>query len=294
MEKTIFLILNIFNIMHADRATSEPYISGDTFRKYAQFIIDETNMSFDPTLVKKGDIVFVAIGDLTNAEKFFNEYHSKINNKYILVTHNGDRTIPGKFKDYLDDEKIFIWFSQNIELEYHPKLIHIPIGLENSHWKRNYVNLINKFLAQKQHMQKNILLYGNFSLTSNAQIRQPIYNLFKNKSFCYFAQNKSTHDYLLDVCNSKFILSPHGNGLDCHRTWEALYLNVFPVVKKSSLDALYKDLPVVIVEDWHEVTEEFLEKKYKEICNQEYKKEKLYFKYWLNLILDYQERCKNS
>ena len=44
----------------------------------------------------------------------------------------------------------------------------------------------------------------------------------------------------------KFILSPPGAGFDCHRTWEALYLGAIPIVKTSSLDPLYKDLPVVI------------------------------------------------
>jgi hypothetical protein len=53
-----------------------------------------------------------------------------------------------------------------------------------------------------------------------------------------------------------FVISPHGNGLDCHRTWEALILNSAPIVKTSPLDRLYTALgmPVVIVNDWSEVT----------------------------------------
>ena len=50
-----------------------------------------------------------------------------------------------------------------------------------------------------------------------------------------------------------FGASPHGNGLDCHRTWEMLYLGMIPVVKTSSLDVLYRELPVVILEDWEDV-----------------------------------------
>jgi hypothetical protein len=51
-----------------------------------------------------------------------------------------------------------------------------------------------------------------------------------------------------------FCASPHGHGLDCHRTWEALALGCIPIVKKSPLDDLYSKYPIWIVSDWSEVT----------------------------------------
>lgn len=51
-----------------------------------------------------------------------------------------------------------------------------------------------------------------------------------------------------------FCASPHGHGLDCHRTWEALALGCIPIVKSSALDDLYAQFPVWIVNDWSEVT----------------------------------------
>ncbi|NBO25041.1 MAG: hypothetical protein EBU93_07420 [Chlamydiae bacterium] len=56
-----------------------------------------------------------------------------------------------------------------------------------------------------------------------------------------------------------FSISPHGNGLDCHRTWEDLILGCIVIVKTSPLDFLYEGLPVVIVKDWSEITEQNLE-----------------------------------
>ena len=55
-----------------------------------------------------------------------------------------------------------------------------------------------------------------------------------------------------------FVVSPHGNGLDCHRTWESLVLGNIVIVKRSSLDPLYEGLPVVIVDDWREITRDNL------------------------------------
>jgi hypothetical protein len=53
-----------------------------------------------------------------------------------------------------------------------------------------------------------------------------------------------------------FEICPHGNGLDCHRTWEALLLRTIPVVRTSTLDPLYEGFPVVIISDWEEITSE--------------------------------------
>ena len=77
-------------------------------------------------------------------------------------------------------------------------------------------------------------------------------------------------------------------GLDCHRTWEALYTGTIPIVISSSINELYEDLPVLIVPDWDSITKEFLEQKYEEIQNKlknnEYNMDKLYFEYWKNMI----------
>lgn len=57
----------------------------------------------------------------------------------------------------------------------------------------------------------------------------------------------------------QFTVSPHGNGWDAHRTWEDLILGCVVIVKTSPLDPLYKDLPVVIVDDWDQITKKNLE-----------------------------------
>jgi hypothetical protein len=88
-----------------------------------------------------------------------------------------------------------------------------------------------------------------------------------------------------------FWLSPRGNGLDCHRTWEALYLDVIPIVWNSTLDPLYVDLPVIIVKDLSDITETFLRTKLKEVAMNKakiptvYRFEKLRFSFWRHLIL---------
>ena len=81
-----------------------------------------------------------------------------------------------------------------------------------------------------------------------------------------------------------FVASPHGNGLDCHRTWEALCLNCIVIVKTSPLDDLYKDLPVLIVPEWSSITESLLLETIETFKNIEFSYEKLTLSYWMNLI----------
>jgi hypothetical protein len=52
-----------------------------------------------------------------------------------------------------------------------------------------------------------------------------------------------------------FSASPHGAGLDTHRTWEGLVLGQIVVVPTSSIDPLFDGLRVVSIASWDELTE---------------------------------------
>ncbi len=286
-------------------AAIAPFISGDNFRALCNHIFDETQRSFDPQAVQRGDTVFVS-GVYLDA--FFDTVHPRIQHPYILVTHNCDRSVPHShtamgeyprrdFSLFLDDPKIVAWFGQNVDCR-HPKLIPLPIGLQNEHWGSKYPEKISKVTQSNRGFEKKHLLYGNFRVgTSNPQERQPIYDYFKKQPYCYFAtERKDLDEYLVDVAESKFVLSPPGNGEDCHRTWEALYVGSYPIVRHSALDQLFADLPVVLINDWHEITEPFLAEKYEELeCNRSrgvYAMEKITFAYWADLINAQQQACR--
>jgi hypothetical protein len=89
-----------------------------------------------------------------------------------------------------------------------------------------------------------------------------------------------------------FWLSPRGGGIDCHRTWEALYLDIIPIVWNNSLNVLYENLPVLIINGHEELNEKFLYAKLNEISTKKLSKEKVYQyeklwnAYWRRLILD--------
>lgn len=69
--------------------------------------------------------------------------------------------------------------------------------------------------------------------------------------------------YWHNLRNSVFVVSPEGNGVDCHRTYEALIAGCIPIVEqahKSHLRFVYGDVPMLFTRDYSEITHEYLQK----------------------------------
>lgn len=69
----------------------------------------------------------------------------------------------------------------------------------------------------------------------------------------------------------KFIISPEGNGIDCHRHYEALMAGCIPIVEDNEMvKEKYQECPILYTKDYSEITEQYLEEKYKEMIDKEY------------------------
>lgn len=219
---------------------------------------------------------------IDDAFKYVSNASIKISN---VVSHNGDCPIDEKYLSLIN--KFNFWFGQNVVI-HHPKFIPIPIGLEN-----DYVhNSVEKKHILLDYMNKQIevkkLLYINHNIGTNRAERIIPYNLYKTNDYitvnsCDGFDNQ--HSYYRSMKEHDFILSPPGNGMDCHRTWEALYLGVIPILKDiGTLKILYMDLPVIFIDNYEELTSEFLVNKRNELKNKQFNYDKMKFSYWKSLI----------
>jgi hypothetical protein len=101
------------------------------------------------------------------------------------------------------------------------------------------------------------------------------------KNLVYYEPNKVPRlQSWQTMMQYKYVLSPHGNGLDCHRTWEAMLLGCIPIVKTSPLDPMFEGLPILIVKDWSEVSLNLLSTFVPDMSQME----KLTLDYWNRLI----------
>ncbi len=226
-----------------------------------------------------------------------NEFLDNIdfNEDFILISHNSD----GKVKD--DDKfpnadirkvpnNLKYWYSQNVCID-DSRLISIPIGMENSKWFNYFgVHKINKIIEKLKDDRKIInTVYINHNVNTNLQERSIVYEMFNNSSFCTIELGGNGVDYdryINNIYNHKFVICPEGNGTDTHRTWETLYLGSIPIEKRNNNNKFYYDLPICFVDEWCDITEEFLEFEYKRITETIFNLKKIDFGYWVKDIMD--------
>lgn len=275
-------LLYFLIILPHSREPFFPYITGDGFRAISDHLFDETvnRNLFSHEKVRQGDIIFVKTDYL---DQFFAAIHPKINVRYIIISHNSDYGITEKYAKYLNDEKVIAWFAQNVEYK-HDKLIPIPIGLENRYNAYGNLSVIDSARKRLAYNKKTIPLYMNFSPGTNLKERSVVYNLFAQKSFCFVRGRTDYNQYLTDLSQAQFVLSPRGNGLDCHRTWESLYMGTIPVVRSSAMDSVFTNLPVLIIDNWNQITSDFLQNQYVKIAANPYDLSQLYMAHWIHLI----------
>ncbi|CAF3043277.1 unnamed protein product [Rotaria socialis] len=239
------------------RNSSYPYISGDAFRAFADYVYDETRQD-KLSLVKYGEIIFVKTDSLLN---FFKSPFDSIKEPFVLVTHNSDASAPAIYESYLLNPKILIWYASNPSVRNRAKLSPIPIGLANAYWPHG--NLRKFTFALRNHRkpwsQRTNLLYVNFEVANNkAQRAKALLQASKIGNVKVIKQRITLETYLEQLGNVKFVLSPPGGGTDCHRTWETLYMGAVPIVLSSGLDPLFSKTRSVIVNDWSQLTQDFL------------------------------------
>ncbi len=267
------------------RNSSYPYISGDTFRAFSDYIYDETKHD-DLTLVKYGDIVFVKADMLSN---FFSSPFNSIKNPFVLITHNSDYSAPNRYETHLSNSKILMWYASNPSKQNHLKLSPIPIGLANRRWPEgNLDKIIYAFQNyRKSWSQRTSLLYVNFNIHTNKNQREKAFqqaSVIENVQI--IQQRISFETYLQQIGNAKFVLSPPGNGLDCHRTWEALLMGAIPIMLTSTLDPLFSKTRSIIIDDWSKLTQNFL-LSLNFSFNDHLLPDVLYANYWHEIIFKY-------
>ncbi len=267
------------------------YITGHGFKRFADYVIEQEQLSFRPERVKRGDSIFVKI-DFVGY--FFTKVFPQITQPIILITHNGDYSAPGHYAHYLEHPNLIRWFGQNCDIAEHPKFTPIPIGIANSEWEHGnplQFDAVLDLLAQSEPYLRISKMYLNFSPQTNP-IRKELYRFFADRGFVHYASVKPLMSYLYEMAKFRFVLSPFGNGLDCHRTWEALLVGAIPVVQRSTLDPLYTELGVIIVDSWAEVTLERLLNEAVKLEQKQLNKNKLFLDYWIQKIKEVQEAAR--
>lgn len=266
--------------------------------------------------LEPGVVLLVSLNWL---DHFFRFMYDQINVPFVLVTGGySDSYAPGAIKlDHVFNDirqsKIIHWFSINCNHNPDPnRFTCIPLGMYALNvYGPSAIPTLKKFAAHTvfaKHSPSHITSAANasydiivsFNVNSIPRLRAGIWNMFcggtledavtmwttpflftnsKNITALCFNRIELAKTYDI-ITRNKFVLSPHGAGLDCYRTWETLLLGGYPVVMEGSLDSMYHDLPVLILDNWDDLTLDLLQKTAIKFSSTNYTYESLYTSYY--------------
>lgn len=208
-----------------------------------------------------------------------------------VLSHNSDGGIPASgdtlsWFDFIWDDapgNIGHWFAQNCDVR-DSRLTPIPIGLETDRW--HLPSMKKDTILATPELERTGLAYLNFTpRNSHRTQRQAAHDMFSCADWVTTESGKSFEHYARQLANHKFVFSPDGNGMDCVRTWEALYLGCIPIVARHVFtEEFTKELPLLVVGDWSYITEDFLNSEYARMTAQGWNWDALTVEWWDGLI----------
>jgi len=232
--------------------------------------------------LKTGDKIFISVipNELTiNLHRLVLILKNKNIKVYFYIMY--EPIVPINIIQLLFPVSLGFYINNNF---YEHSLIHgMPIGIRDcGNVVPNHKGFSHDYLFKEQLniVKKEYMCLLVFSYTNNERYR--CYNELKDKSFVINLNDKQYEPQESVHCGkvpiwinyeythkSLYTLSPRGAGEDCHRFYEAIYLDSIPIVKRTNtvFDKLYNVFPCLIVNDWNEVTEAHLTEK-KDECLQ--------------------------
>ena len=283
VEKLIRIVFTTFYKIFDMHPTSDPFISGDTFRNLADYVFNplEKNISSSISNLKDGSVIFVNTNDYYNFIKIRNALGNK---HFKIICHNSDNTFDHNMLELLPSHDTV--FAVNA-FKHFKNLIPIPIGLENKRLHQNGItSRYNKYDSNNPSIPK---VFYSFSIQTNPTERTFYFNKLSEYDFSVGYERLDNENYLLEMSKFMFCFSPPGNGVDCHRTWEAIALNVVPICLKSPVIDYFVGigLPIWAINDFKDIekykTSSDLNEKYLSIMKKS-NKNPLYLKYWQNRL----------
>jgi len=230
-----------------------------------------------------------------------NEYNeiSKMKSKVVLIVLNSDYSFNEDLLAICPKNVKHI-FATNSTI-YNDMVTPLPIGVENSiEPKRVGHGMINNeifeklpYLTKKVDVQPEQFidkLYGNFNINTNFNYRNYIKSICLNSNNINFEYNLTYPEYVKRIKEHIGVVSPTGNGIECIRTYETLYLDSIPICVgeyhqyKAIYDRIYKNLPIVFISNPQDLTNlNLIKVEINKVKNRS--KEILDYNYWVNEII---------
>lgn len=234
-------------------------------------------------------------------------YLEKIQKPFVIISAMEDTQLPLEIDtDLINSITSNIhfkhWFSINKTIPNNKYFTSIPYGLnywtlstmpyfeENIQDYNEQNSIITNISNESIHFSKRIpIIYGNFHFNftddRHGGWRRKLLNIIPDNIINYEQSIIKRSESYKNISKYSFVVSPFGHGFDCIRTFEALCLGCIVIMKKSFLDIIYEELPVLLVDEWTDINKELLDKTLIEFSNKTFNYEKLKMKYWIDIVM---------
>jgi hypothetical protein len=214
----------------------------------------------DLELVDEAAVIFVYTHEV---DAFLDCIWPVLTSPKVLVTHNSDAEIGERHRQWLDSDRAcrVQWFAQNATVS-HAHLTPLPIGIGNPTWPHGDLRALTSIARRTRDSTKDRLVFARFD-PGTYPPRRAVWEALR-RSFPELEAAPPRpipfRRYLAELARHRFAICPRGNGIDTYRVWESLYLGVVPVVERSphTWHWVALGLPLLLIDDWHEVTPAFL------------------------------------
>lgn len=237
------------------RPGSFPFISADTFRALADVVI-ESGVHYRRPMLNRRPIIYFDLASIDGFDTrvdnsdtlqiLFKELYEQ-EPAPVVILHNGDILPSHSILRQIRRLSFHVFASNTLEESL--DLTAVPVGIENAY--RNENGAISDFLFFRDNPPtetRPLRIFSRFNVGNNPAVRGPLATAIQQSRFDWSTERLNPHQYRLRVARSKFVLSPPGNGFDCHRTWEAIYLGAIPVVLSHTTPPSFgQGMPIVVV-----------------------------------------------
>jgi hypothetical protein len=206
-----------------------------------------------------------------------------------IATGYSDYDVGSDELDVVNIPTLKAWFANNINMR-HPSLVAVPLGVPIEKYQPVQGNTRRLYDVSKQRTDKreDKLAYMNFKLDTFYEERKLVQDMFSNEDWVTTGivdiTEEGHRNYLENIRDHKFCFSPRGNGVDCHRIYECLYLGTIPIVKRAMALEQFSNLPILFIDRWSDLTPELLESTWKEYIDKEWDMSQVLVSYWNNVI----------
>ena len=278
---------------NTDRRHTFPIITGDGFRSLSDYVADrnfevstlKTQLLRDDTRLferltgEQALIIFLGNDDSTLDEFLNSNVLETSIRPIVLIVLNGDNNGISPHDSRIEHIRLYAVFTQNC-VGTSEKVFCLPIGIENRQWSMHgwtpetlMGSMLGSLRGPSPFDRMSVitdtnstegetgapLAFACFGVHTWPQEREPLANMIDSdraKAWRWVSRDCNRglvhfHRAILDVAA---VIAPRGHGLDTLRAWESLYLGRVIVTKKGPMDDLWSSLPVILLDDWKDLS----------------------------------------